>query len=80
MSAPVTLYSPDGKRSREIAAIDAPGWIKSGWSATPVSIQPVIASVAQTELQEELIPATPPVPQATKSKRNDVPRDGVPES
>lgn len=35
MSAPVTLYSPDGKRTREIAAIDAPGWISAGWLTSP---------------------------------------------
>ncbi|MEH1976086.1 MAG: hypothetical protein V7L02_23305 [Nostoc sp.] len=73
MSAPVTLYSPDGKRTREIAAIDASGWIQAGWSVTPVSAQPIVDSITETD-----IPA--PVTQATtKAKKNDISRDSVSE-
>lgn len=71
MSAPVTLYSPDGKRSREIAAIDAPGWIQAGWSVSPVLIQPAVIEVEAPAL---LLATT------RAKKNNDVSRDGVPES
>ncbi|MEH2201165.1 hypothetical protein [Nostoc sp.] len=74
MSAPITLYSPDGNRTREIAAIDAPGWIQLGWS-----ISPVVVADASVEVALEPEPAPEPQPQ-TKSKRNDVSRDSVPES
>ncbi|MEH2148622.1 hypothetical protein [Nostoc sp.] len=74
MSAPVTLYSPDGKRTREIAAIDAPGWIQAGWSVTPILPQIVVDSIAETDAPASVTQAT------TRAKRNDVPRDSVPES
>ncbi|MEH1821523.1 MAG: hypothetical protein V7L31_20990 [Nostoc sp.] len=74
MSAPVTLYSPDGGRAREIAAIDAPGWIQAGWSKSPV-----LATATPVVVALESEPAPEPQPQA-KSKRNDVSRDGVPEN
>ncbi|BBD69542.1 hypothetical protein NIES4072_31250 [Nostoc commune NIES-4072] len=75
MSQPVTLYSPDGKRSREIAAIDAPGWIRAGWTEAPVTISPVVSP-----LVEVLSPATPAVEPTQKAKRNDVSRNAVPEN
>lgn len=70
MSQPVTLYSPDGKRTREIAAIDAPGWIKAGWSKT-LALMPTP--------EEPVAPATEPI-QIKATKRNDVPRNAVPEN
>lgn len=84
MSAPVTLYSPDGKRTREIAAIDAPGWIRAGWLfEPPVLVQSVAAPDSEAEDLHEPVPTIlvpDPVAQSTtKSKRNDVPRDGVSE-
>ncbi|QKQ75580.1 hypothetical protein [Nostoc sp. TCL240-02] len=76
MSQPITLYSPDGDRTREIAAIDAPGWIQAGWSTSPVVVAAIPAKVA---LEPEVV--TVPEQSQTKSKRNnDVPRDGVSEN
>ncbi|MBD2771188.1 hypothetical protein [Iningainema tapete] len=37
---PVLLYSPDGK-TRRIPLVDAPGWIKAGWSTSPIPLKPV---------------------------------------
>ncbi|MBN3951925.1 MAG: hypothetical protein HWQ38_37865 [Nostoc sp. NMS7] len=49
MSVPVTLYSPDGKRDRQIAAIDAPGWIGKGWlKEPPIILPPVVPTLAST--------------------------------
>ncbi len=36
---PLILYSPDGKRTRRVYQIDAPGWINAGWLAAPPSLQ-----------------------------------------
>ncbi|MEH1902516.1 MAG: hypothetical protein V7L04_14125 [Nostoc sp.] len=78
MSQPVTLYSPDGVRSREIAAVDAPGWIKAGWSIEPVAIPP--ATPPLEEKQELVVPAVYIEPIAKTTKRNDVPRNAIPEN
>ncbi|QLE47819.1 hypothetical protein FD724_07215 [Nostoc sp. C057] len=67
MSASITLYSPDGKRTREIAAIDAPGWIQAGWLREPPVILPVIPTPVPTptpELEE------PVLEEAQASKRS----------
>ncbi|MEH1828260.1 MAG: hypothetical protein V7L22_23485 [Nostoc sp.] len=59
MSAPVTLYSPDGKRTREIAAIDAPGWIRAGWLSQPPVIPPVaLTPVSEPEESPVVLPVT----------------------
>ncbi|WP_414755538.1 hypothetical protein [Anabaena sp. CCY 9910] len=34
MLDPVTLYK-DGRQSRRIPVVDAPGWIAAGWSLEP---------------------------------------------
>ncbi|QLE42267.1 hypothetical protein FD723_18785 [Nostoc sp. C052] len=85
MSAPVTLYSPDGKRTREIAAIDSPGWIQAGWSKSPVVVAATPAEVASlpepTPVEIASLPEPTPAAQPqTKYKRNDISRDGVPEN
>ncbi|MEH1790827.1 MAG: hypothetical protein V7L23_35990 [Nostoc sp.] len=59
MSAPVTLYSPDGKRTREIAAIDAPGWIRAGWLKEP----PVIVLAATPAPTLDPAPTSVPEPE-----------------
>ncbi|MHC5779301.1 hypothetical protein [Nostoc sp.] len=76
MSVPVTLYSPDGVRSRQIAAIDAPGWIGKGWLKEPPneveSLKGLNAPLSLTEvasdgflLYSEDLPATTSPPGAS---------------
>lgn len=36
MLDPIVLYSPDGKTTKSIPAIDAAGWINAGWATSPV--------------------------------------------
>ncbi|MEH2393697.1 MAG: hypothetical protein V7K21_19220 [Nostoc sp.] len=78
MSAPVTLYSPDGKRSREIAAVDAPGWIRNGWSATPVVIPLICPEPPLVETLSPVVAVAEPTPK--QAKRNDIPRNAIPEN
>lgn len=37
MLDPITLYSPDGSTVRRIPAVDAAGWLASGWTPSPPS-------------------------------------------
>lgn len=81
-SDPVVLFSPDGRRSKRFAAIDAPGWMKAGWSLTPIErvvIEKVAIAISsensldpadpQLEISTQPnIPATPP-PQKSEGKK-----------
>jgi hypothetical protein len=80
MSQPVTLYSPDGRRSREIAAIDAPGWIGAGWSTSPVALLAEATKTTPLAPIEAQEPAAPTVETVSKAKKNDVPRNAVSEN
>jgi hypothetical protein len=82
-SDPVILYSPDGKRQKRIASVDAMGWINSGWSLTPVAIDEITAPTsAENETKNPLLPeiieaedevvATPISPESVKTKASKV--------
>jgi hypothetical protein len=71
MSVPVTLYSPDGKRSRQIAAIDAPGWIRAGWLKDPPVILLAVTPTPEPEPAPTSVPEPeePVIEEAQASKR-----------
>lgn len=40
---PQLLHSPDGKDTRKVPAVDAPGWIAKGWTTEKPTPSPMAA-------------------------------------
>lgn len=68
-SDPVVLFSPDGRRSKRFAAIDAPGWLSAGWSLAPIekpmlekkdSIELTLSPSPESSTEVDTFPEIPP--------------------
>ena len=67
---PLILYSPDGKRTRRVYQIDAPGWINAGWTTEPPSTkeQESVMLRADVNVQPEKVSELEPIQNLDRAK------------